>query len=129
MIGCAVLGLALAIGASVLERRPGLALASAAIAFSLVAAGLSRQGFAGGEWLSYATAIAAALSLVVSGTLDDKRPRLVAGWIGLAVVIAAITWTVKGTLLKRSLFLAVAGCAAIALALGLGRLLPKEAAR
>ena len=49
------------------------------------------------------------------------RPRL-------AIVIATITWTVEGTLLMRSLFLAIAGGAAIALALVLGRLLPREAA-
>jgi uncharacterized membrane protein len=129
LIGCGILGFILAVVATALARRAGLAVASAAIALSLVAAGLSPEGFAGREWLSYATAIAAALCLIVSGMLDDKRPRLVAGWIGLAVVIATITWTVKGSLLKRSLFLAVAGCAAIALALGLGRLLPKETGR
>jgi hypothetical protein len=127
--GCGILGLALAIIATVLARRPGLALASAAIALSLVAAGLGRQDFAGREWLTDATAIAAALCLIISGTLDDKRPRLVAGWVGLAIVIATITWMVKGSLLERSIFLAVAGCAAIALALGLGRMLPKEDVR
>ena len=69
------------------------------------------------------------LCLVVSGMLDDARPRLVAGWIGLAAMIAAITWAVKGSLLGRALFLAVAGVVAIGLASLLGRVVQKEAAR
>ena len=93
----------------------------------LLAAGASRQGFSGSEWLTDAAAVAAALCLIIFGMLDDIRPRIVAGWIALAVVIAAITWTVQGSLLARSLFLAAAGSAAIVLALVLGRLLPREA--
>jgi len=77
-------------------------------------------------WLAYAMELAAMLCLVVSGMLDDARPRAVAGWLGLAAVIASITWAVKGSLLGRSIFLAAAGAVAIALALVLGRLLPKE---
>jgi hypothetical protein len=69
------------------------------------------------------------LCLVISGMLDDVRPRVVAGWIGLAAVIAAVTWAVKGSLLRRALFLAVAGAAAVGLAALLGRLLPKEGGR
>ena len=57
--------------------------------------------------------------------LDAARPRIVAGWLGLAGVIAAITWVVKGSLLRRSVFLAVAGGAAVALAVLLDRLRPK----
>jgi hypothetical protein len=63
--------------------------------------------------------------LVVSGMLDDARPRIVAGWLGIAGVIAAITWAVKGSLLARSIFLAAAGAVAVALALVLNRLLPR----
>ena len=129
LIVCGVLGIVFAAAASALMGRPSLVLASAAIGLMLVAVGLSRAGFAGSEWLTDAAAIAAALCLIVSGMLEDTRPRVVAGWIGLAVVIAAITWTVQGSLLKRSLFLAIAGAAAILLALALGRLLPREAER
>lgn len=127
--GCGIVGLALAIAASVLARRPSFAVASAAIALSLFAAAARRQGFPGGEWSSYATAIAAVLCLIVSGMLDEARPRVVAGWIGFAAVIATITWAVQATLITRSLFLAVAGAAAVLLALALGRLLPRDAGR
>ena len=65
------------------------------------------------------------LCLVVSGMLDAARPRIVAGWLGIAGVIAAITWAVKGSLLNRSIFLAVAGMVAVALALVLNRLMPR----
>jgi hypothetical protein len=51
---------------------------------------------------------------------------VVAGWIGLAAVIAGVTWAVQGSLLRRSAFLAAAGLAAVALASLLGRVLPKE---
>jgi len=129
LIVCAGLGLVFAVAAGVLARPPSLFLAGAAIALMLLAAGFSRQGFAGSEWLVDAAALAAALCLIVSGMLDETRARTVAGWIGLAVVIAAITWTVQGSLLERSLFLALAGAAAIVLALALGRLLPREAER
>jgi uncharacterized membrane protein len=129
LIGCGLLGVALAAAASTLVRGPSLVLQSAAIALMLVAAASSRQNFAGSEWLTDAAALAAPLCLIVSGMLEDTRPRVVAGWIGLAVVIAAITWTVRASLLGRSLFLALAGGAAIALALALGRLLPRESKR
>jgi drug/metabolite transporter (DMT)-like permease len=65
------------------------------------------------------------LCLVVSGVLDDVRPRIVAGWLGIAGVIAAITWALKGSLLRRSAFLAVAGIVAVALATALNRALPR----
>jgi uncharacterized membrane protein len=129
IVGCGLLGFALAIVASLLVRRAGLALASAAIAFGLIAAGIREHDFSAAEWSTYALAIAAALALIVSGMLDDVRPRVVAGWVGFAAVIATITWAVQATLLTRSLFLAIAGGVAIVLALGLGRLLPKEAPR
>jgi len=129
LIVCGVLGVVFATGASALMGRPSLVLASAAIALMLVAVGLSHAGFAGSEWLTKAAALAAALCLIVSGMLDDTRARVIAGWVALAVVIAAITWTVQGSLLKRSFFLAIAGAAAILLALALGRLRPREAER
>jgi energy-converting hydrogenase Eha subunit H len=59
---------------------------------------------------------------LVSGALEEVRPRLVAGWIGIGSVIAAITWMVEGSLLRRAAFLAIAGIAAIGLAAALGRL-------
>jgi hypothetical protein len=43
-------------------------------------------------------------------------------------MIADITWAVKGSLLRRALFLAVAGLVAVGLATLLARLLPKERA-
>ena len=73
----------------------------------------------------YAFELCAMLCLVVSGLLDAARPRLVAGWLGIAGFIAAITWAVKGSLLSRSIFLAVAGAVAVVLALALNRLLPR----
>jgi uncharacterized membrane protein len=129
LIACGVLGVVLAAAASTLVRRPSLVLQTASIALMLLAAASSRQDFAGSEWLTDAAAIAAPLCLIISGMLDDTRARIAAGWIGLAVVIAAITWTVRASLLGRSLFLALAGGAAIVLALALGRLLPRESSR
>ena len=64
------------------------------------------------------------LCLVVSGMLEAARPRVVAGWLGLAGVIAAVTWAVQGSLLHRSVFLAVAGVVAVLLATVLNRLMP-----
>ena len=66
------------------------------------------------------------LSLIVSGMLEDIRPRMVAGWIGMAATIAAITWALEGSLLKRAVFLAVAGAVAVGVAIVLGKLKPKE---
>lgn len=127
LIGCAAVGLALAVAAA-LMRQPSSILTAAAIALTIIAVVSSRKGLLGNEWLADAAALAAPLCLIVAGMLDDVRPRVVAGWIGLAVAIAAITWTVQGSLLGRSLFLAIAGGTAILLALALGRLLPRESA-
>jgi len=69
------------------------------------------------------------LCLVVSGMLDDVRPRVVAGWLGLGLMIAGITWAVKGSLLRRAAFLAIAGITAVVLAALLSRLVPKEEGR
>jgi uncharacterized membrane protein len=60
--------------------------------------------------------------------MDGARPRVVAGWIGLAFVIAAITWAVQGSLLKRAVFLAAAGVVAITVASLLGRFVRSERA-
>jgi uncharacterized membrane protein len=65
------------------------------------------------------------LCVVVSAMHDTARPRIVAGWLGIAGVIAAITWTVKGSLLHRSVFLAAAGAVAVVLALMLNRFVPR----
>ena len=129
LIGCAGVGLALAVGAAALARRPSPILTAAAIALTILAVVSSRKGLLGNEWLTDAAALAAPLCLIVAGMLDDSRPRVIAGWIGLAVAIAAITWTVEGSLLGRSLFLAIAGGTAIVVALALERLLPREGAR
>ena len=44
-------------------------------------------------------------------------------------MIAGITWAVRGSLLRRAAFLAVAGIVAVVLATALSRLVPKEAVR
>ncbi len=49
-----------------------------------------------------------------------------AGWLGLGLMVAGITRAVKGSLLRRAVFLAVAGAAAVVLAALLSRLVPKE---
>jgi hypothetical protein len=117
----------LAFSASLLARRPGPALAGLTIVLALiVASGTIRATTANEPWLVYALALMAGLCLVVSGMLDDVRPRVVAGWLGLALAIAAITWAVRGSLLRRAVFLAIAGVTAVALASVLGRLLGKE---
>jgi hypothetical protein len=58
--------------------------------------------------------------------VDDVRSRVVAGWIGLGLTIAAITCAVRGSLLRRAAFLAAAGLVVGALAAALGRLFRKE---
>jgi uncharacterized membrane protein len=127
VLGCGVAGVALALAAAALARRPGPAFAGLAVGLGLlVAAGFARPAGPNEPWLAYALSLAAMLCLVVSGMVDDVRPRVVAGWIGLASMIAAITWAVKGSLLRRSVFLAIAGLVAVGLAALLGRLLPKE---
>jgi hypothetical protein len=92
----------------------------------LLVATIWKRQQGGGPWLVYTLELSAMLCLVVSGMLDAARARIVAGWLGLAGVIAAITWTVKGSLLQRSVFLAVAGAVAVALATVLNRLRPRD---
>jgi hypothetical protein len=128
VIGSAIAGGVLALMTAGVGRRPGPAFAALAVGFALaVTTGWVQPAKPDEPWLMYAFALAAVLALVVSGMLDDARPHVVAGWLGLAAVIATITWTVPGSLLRRAVFLAVAGLIAIVLAVVLGRLMRKEA--
>jgi uncharacterized membrane protein len=122
-ISCGVAGALFALAAAVMTRRAGVAFAGSAIGLVLAVTWTPPQ--AGEPWLAYAVELCAMLCLVVSGMIDAARPRIVAGWLGIAGVIAAITWAVKGSLLHRSTFLAAAGAVAGALAMLLNRLLPR----
>jgi hypothetical protein len=115
----------LALAAAATTRRAGVAIAGSVIGLVLVAAAAWTPRQAGEPWLAYAVELGAMLCLVVSGMIDAARPRIIAGWLGIAGVIAAITWVVTGSLLHRSAFLAVAGAVAGALAMALNRLLPR----
>jgi len=122
---CGIAGTTAAFAAAAMRRRAGPVFAGTAIALVLVAAAMPRPPAGSEPWLAYAAELAAMLCLVVSGMLDAVRARIAAGWIGIAGVIAGITWAVKGSLLRRSAFLAASGAAAVALALALNRLLPR----
>ncbi len=127
---CGFAGIILAFAVAGVSRRAGAAFAGLALVFAMIVA----TGWAGAAnflqpWTTYAFALASMLSLVVSGMLDDVRPRVVAGWLGLGLVIAGITWAVRGSLLRRAAFLAVAGLATVGLAALLARLIPKEEGR
>ncbi|MCA1431164.1 DUF2157 domain-containing protein [Bradyrhizobium sp. NBAIM16] len=126
-IACGNAGVILALASAAITRRAGELLAAGAIGLVLLAAPVWPASMAGESWLAYAALLSAMLCLVVSGMLDDVRPRIVAGWLGMAGVIAGITWAVKGSLLRRSAFLAVAGVAAVAFATALNRMLPRAA--
>jgi uncharacterized membrane protein len=125
-IAGAILAFAAAFSAAAANRLAGSIFAGAAIVLVLVVANGWAQPAGDEPWLAYALELVAMLCLVVSGMLDGVRPRMVAGWLGLAGVIASITWAVKGSLLGRSIFLAAAGAAAMAFAILLGRWLPRE---
>ena len=126
-ISCGVAGVILAFAATATTRRAGTAFTAGAIGFVLAAAVvLWTPPQLGEPWLAYAALLCAMLCLVVSGMLDAARPRIVAGWLGIAGVIAAITWAVKGSLLNRSIFLAVAGMVAVVFALMLNRFVPRS---
>ena len=114
-------------GIAGITRRLGEVLAACAIGLVLIAAPIWPVSTASDPWFAYAALLCAMLCLVVSGVLDDVRPRIVAGWLGIAGVIAAITWAVKGSLLRRSAFLAVAGLIAVVFATALNRALPRAA--
>ncbi len=122
---CGAAGVMLALVSAALTRRTGEVLAACAIALVLVAAPLWPAEAAGEPWFAYAALLCAMLCLVVSGMLDEVRPRIIAGWLGIAGVIAGITWAVKGSLLRRSVFLAAAGVVAVVFATALGRALPR----
>ncbi|MGY3547266.1 putative membrane protein [Bradyrhizobium sp. USDA 4472] len=124
-IVCGVAGVVLALASAGRTRRAGEILAACAIGLVLIAAPIWSASTAGEPWFAYAALLSAMLCLVVSGVLDDVRPRIVAGWIGIAGVVGAITWAVKGSLLRRSAFLAVAGIIAVVFATALNRMLPR----
>src|SRR6185295_8257357 len=127
VLACAVAAVVPAFVAALLERRVGPAMAGVAIVLALIVVSGRARAVNGGEpWVFYALALAAMLCLVISGMLDEVRPRVVAGWIGLGLGIAAITWTVRGTLLDRAIFLGAAGVVVIVIATLLGRLFRKE---
>ena len=126
IIACGAAGAILGFAAAASTRRAGTAFAAIAIGLVLAATALWTPRQTGDPWLVYAALLCAMLSLVVSGTLDAVRPRIVAGWLGIAGVIAAITWAVKGSLLKRSIFLATSGIVAVVLAFGLNRFVPRS---
>lgn len=122
---CGVAGAVLALASAGVTKRVGEVLAAGAIGLVLLAAPIWPAAAAGEPWFAYAALLCAMLCLVVSGVLDDVRPRIVAGWLGIAGVIAAITWAVKGSLLRRSAFLAMAGVIAVVFATALNRTLPR----
>jgi hypothetical protein len=123
-----LVGTILAFVAAAIGPRPGPAFAGFAAAMGLAAVVMPLQAMAGGPWLGYALQLGAMLCLVISGLFDGDRPRTVAGWLGLGAVIAAITWAVPGSLLRRSVFLAAAGAVAVVIAVLLGRLRPRTRA-
>jgi hypothetical protein len=130
ILATAVAAVVLAFAAAFVAGRPGPALAGVSVLLALiVASGLIPTAAVEDPWLSYALALCAMLCLVVSGMLDDVRPRVAAGWLGLAAAIAAITWAVRGSLLRRAIFLAASGLVAVALASLLGRLIGRERSR
>lgn len=124
---CGAAGVILALVSATLTKRAGEIFAACATGLVLLAAPLWPVATVGEPWLAYAVLLCAMLCLVVSGLLDDVRPRIVAGWLGIAGVIAGITWAVKGSLLGRSAFLAAAGIFAVAFATALNRALPRLA--
>ncbi|GMP06145.1 DUF2157 domain-containing protein [Bradyrhizobium sp. TM239] len=124
---CGAAGVILALVSATLTKRAGETLAACAIGLMLLAAPIWPVSTAGEPWFAYAALLCAMLCLVVSGVLDDVRPRIVAGWLGIAGVIAGITWAVKGSLLRRSAFLAAAGIVAVVFATALNRALPRAA--
>lgn len=124
-IACGVAATIAALAVGVLRRRAGPAFAGGAMALMMIATVMWQLRQTGEPWPAYAVVLSAMLCLVVSGMLDGSRARMVAGWLGIAGVIAGITWAVKGSLLRRSAFLAAAGVVAIAMSAVLNRLLPR----
>jgi len=122
---CGAAGVVLALVSAAITRRAGEILVACGIGLVLVAAPIWPASAVGEPWFAYAALLCAMLCLVVSGMLDEVRPRIVAGWLGIAGVIAGITWAVKGSLLRRSAFLAAAGIIAVVFATALNRALPR----
>ena len=127
--GCAIAGLILAFAAAAVGRRIAPAIIGVSLLFGLlIAGGYAKAPKGADQWLNYSLSLLAMLGLIVSGMLDKIRPRVVAGWIGMAVAIAEITWALEGSMIKKTLFLAVAGAVAIGIAILLGKLKPRESA-
>ncbi len=128
VMGCGIAGILCAAVAAIVGRSLGAAIAVVAIiiGIALEAGTLGSIRPREQPFFAYALVLIAMLALVISGMLDGIRPRVVAGWIGLATALAAITWAIEGSLIARALFLALAGAVAVALAIGLGRLKLKE---
>lgn len=125
-VASAFIGIFLVGAVAAVTRRIGPALVGIAIGLAL-ASFFDRRWLGGhGFWLAYALALSSLLSLIISGILDDIRPRVVGGWVGLAMVIAVITWGMEEPLRYRALFLMLAGIVAIALAAVLERLAPRK---
>lgn len=127
---CGLAGTGLTFAAAAVARCIGYAFAGLALLLAVIVAnGWAATASLPQPWTTYALALAAMMCLVVSGMLDDVRPRVVAGWLGLGLMIAGITWAVKGSLLRRAVFLAIAGASAVIFAALLSRLMPKEDGR
>jgi uncharacterized membrane protein len=124
-ISSGIAGAVFALGAAAKTRQAGAIFAGVAIVFVLFASAAWMPPHTGEPWRAYVFTLCAMLCVVVSAMHDTARPRIVAGWLGIAGVIAAITWTVKGSLLQRSVFLAAAGAVAVVLALMLNRFVPR----
>lgn len=63
-----------------------------------------------------ALALAAAVLMLIAGASGDRRPRLVAGWLAFAAVVAYLVWSLGGGLLDRALLLALASFATMGVA-------------
>jgi uncharacterized membrane protein len=124
-ISSGIAGAAFALGAAAKTRQAGAIFAGVAIVSVLFASAAWMPPHTGEPWRAYVLTLCAMLCVVVSAMHDTGRARIVAGWLGIAGVIAAITWTVKGSLLHRSVFLAAAGAVAVVLALMLNRFVPR----
>jgi uncharacterized membrane protein len=118
-VGAAGLIAALAVGAT--HRSLGAVLIGLVISLAL-SSFFDKRWQDHWYWLGSALALASMLCLIISGILDDVRPRTVAGWIGVAALIVKITWGMTEPLLYRAAFLAVAGIFVIALASIVARL-------
>ena len=125
IISCGIAGVLLAFVAAAMKRQSSAIFAGIAVALVVAAAAAWIPGQFVHPQRAYIAGLAAMLCLIISGTLDAARPRIVAGWLGMAGVIALITWTMKSSLLYRSAFLAAAGAVAIVLAIAFNRLLPR----